>query len=192
MIVGSILLAFGLQAWWDESRERVEEQEYFVALLDDIDAVISEANRTVALNDSTTERSRQRIAAVEALRAAPDSIPTQIIFRLRANLDTYDDIISSGSVTQLRDPNVRHLLAILRAEMDFERLAFEQAVARFGMDGSTLMGAHGAGAPNLWSMSVQAEKLGNMWRDIHVARKRDVIRTAKDAREAILAAIKGA
>ncbi len=32
VIVGSILLAFGIQAWWDEREERVAEAEYLTAL----------------------------------------------------------------------------------------------------------------------------------------------------------------
>ncbi len=38
VIVGSILLAFGLQAWWDESQERGEER----ALLQEIRTTLSE------------------------------------------------------------------------------------------------------------------------------------------------------
>ena len=68
----------------------------------------------------------------------------------------------------------------------------EYAVDKSGVDRSALKGAHGAGAPNLWSMSAQVEIRANVWRDLHVARKRDVIRAAEDAREAILAAITGA
>jgi hypothetical protein len=33
VIVGSILLAFGIQAWWDESQDRAEEQRVLAALL---------------------------------------------------------------------------------------------------------------------------------------------------------------
>ena len=33
VIVASILLAFGIQAWWDESQDRAEEQRVLVALL---------------------------------------------------------------------------------------------------------------------------------------------------------------
>ena len=32
VIVGSILLAFGIEAWWDDHQDRAEEQRIFVGL----------------------------------------------------------------------------------------------------------------------------------------------------------------
>ena len=42
VIVGSILLAFGIQAWWDESQEREEEQEALAGLSSDFQANIAQ------------------------------------------------------------------------------------------------------------------------------------------------------
>ena len=37
VIVGSILLAFGIQAWWDERQERREETELLLGLAPDVE-----------------------------------------------------------------------------------------------------------------------------------------------------------
>ena len=193
VIVGSILLAFGIQAWWEGTLERAEEQEYFVAFLGDIDAVIAEAERTIAANASETERSRQRIATLQSFQEMPDSLflPQQWIYRLRSNLDSYNDIISSGGVTKLRDLHVRRSLARLRAELDFEAETMRYAVESLRGQRAVMTGAYGSGAPDLWRVMVRVEEEAIMWLDLHIARKRDVIRAAEEAREAILAAIEG-
>lgn len=45
VIVGSILLAFGIEAWWDERGERVREQEAIARLIDEFEAVDAELVR---------------------------------------------------------------------------------------------------------------------------------------------------
>ena len=52
VIVGSILLAFGLQAWWDASRERAEERQALEALARDFRAASALLDRQFLLTDS--------------------------------------------------------------------------------------------------------------------------------------------
>lgn len=191
--MASILSAFVLQAWWEERQERGEEQEYLVALLDDVDAVVAEAERTIAVNDSVSEVSRRRIASLRSLQFVPDSLvlADQGISRLRANLDSYNDLISSGGVAKLRDREVRASLARLRAELDFEAETMEYAVVAGVSQRTLVMEASVTQPQELWRIVVMTEKEVTMWRGRHNERKRDVIRAAQGAREAILAATSG-
>ena len=62
VIVGSILFAFGIQAWWDNEQERQRERDYLGALLDEFEQV----------RDGLPDGWRSRASAVHAHEALPD------------------------------------------------------------------------------------------------------------------------
>ena len=64
VIVGSILLAFGIQAWWDGRGEREEEQRLLVALLEESRDALQQIDRNVAFHEAL-------IASANALLTAP-------------------------------------------------------------------------------------------------------------------------
>ena len=63
VIVASILLAFGIDAWWAEKQERSLEQHYLVGLLLDLRADSTENARQIRLSEGS-------IRAAEALLLA--------------------------------------------------------------------------------------------------------------------------
>jgi len=52
VIVGSILLAFGIQAWWDESQEREEERQALEALARDFESAAESMDAYLLAMDS--------------------------------------------------------------------------------------------------------------------------------------------
>ncbi|MEM7280430.1 MAG: hypothetical protein AAF438_02190 [Pseudomonadota bacterium] len=188
-IVLSILLAFWIDAWWSNKQQRVTEREYLQAMLGEIHAIVAEANRTIKGNEKLNENARGRIAAF-GIDAVPNASMTKTIlteltisYRLRASLDTYTDLLSSGSILTLNDINVRNSLSKLRSQMDFEQEVFRWVVD-FG---------HRI-TPRLHEV-ISNEKLDQLAlieehviviRDNHIRRKQEVIEAAGIARDAIL------
>ena len=191
-IVVSILLAFGIEAWWQERQERIVEQEYLVAVLSDIDAVIAEVNRTIAGNEELNESARQRVAVILDGAQLSDSLTKpmlnelRISYRLRANLDSYTDLLSSGGVTTLRDPTVRTALAKLRVQMDFEMQLF-MWVVELGHRVTPLL--HESMDVGNLGVIARLEEDAISAREGHNARKAEVRDAAIEARDAVLAAI---
>ena len=54
VIVGSILLAFGIEAWWDGVQERVEERQALEALARDFESAAEEIDQVALVMDSVT------------------------------------------------------------------------------------------------------------------------------------------
>ncbi len=191
-IVVSILLAFAIEAWWQEHHERIVEQEYLVAVLSDIDAVIAEVDRSIAGNVRYNESGRQRLAAMRDGAQLSDSLAESTLsemrnsYRVRANLDSYTDLLSSGGVTTLRDPTVRTALAKLRAQMDFEQQTF-MWVVNLGHRVTPLL-HESMDAGNL-GVIARLEEDAIMARENHNTRKVEVRDAAIEARDAVLAAI---
>jgi hypothetical protein len=59
VIVGSILLAFGVQAWWDGRQERTEEDRLLVSVLDDMRANRQEIERKSAYHTAALASERR-------------------------------------------------------------------------------------------------------------------------------------
>jgi len=191
-IVVSILLAFSIEAWWQERHERIVEQEYLVAVLSDIDAVIAEVDRSIAGNVRYNESGRQRLAAMRDGAQLSDSLAESTLsemrssYRVRANLDSYTDLLSSGGVTILRDPTVRTALAKLRAQMDFEQQLFLWVV-ELGHGVTPLL--HESMDDGNLGVIARLEEDAIMARENHNTRKVEVRDAAIEARDAVLAAI---
>ena len=127
VIVGSILLAFGLQAWWEGRQEREEEQQYVVALLDEMRAAEAELERDrqarigrMAALDSLQGHFVGRLAdgaaftswVREVIRLAFFFPPTAV----------YDDLVSSGGVRLIRSDELR--LALMNYQQERPRLRY--------------------------------------------------------------------
>ena len=71
VIVASILLAFGIDAWWEDRQDRVREGEYLVRLAEDLHADTTELAQVVR----AWERNAQSAAVLRAsLRAGPQRV----------------------------------------------------------------------------------------------------------------------
>ena len=185
-----ILAAFWIDAWWEARQERAVEREYLDALLVEIDEVLAEVDRTLRENTSLNELGRNRALswsngvqpAGEDLQSLVDD--TWVSFRLRAGLDTYADLLSSGAVTIIRNSQLRSQLAKLKTTMDFEQEVFTMVI-----DQGMLMRP-------LLLQSIQNNDLAIVsriesdivaTREVHNDRKREVRVLAATVRELIVA-----
>ena len=104
-IVGSILLAFGIQAWWDERLERIDEAEQLARLhtefTENIERISVRAEPYVANLDST----RAAFELIEAAQNQGDDdikIPARTLRRMlyaptfEADTPILDGLIRSG------------------------------------------------------------------------------------------------
>ncbi len=118
VIVVSILLAFGLQAWWEGSQERAEETEALAQLLEDF------RSNSARLDTTRIAHQRSLAADLELLaltgrggeRAGTNS--TTELVRQIGNVATYDPVlgtlnslIASGRLGILQSDSLRIALA---------------------------------------------------------------------------------
>jgi len=117
VIVGSILLAFGIEAWWDGAQERVFEQEALARLEVEFTENLSR------LAPGRTGAEAVRAAAVhEMLQSTPGeteavSVPDSLLVGLLGTgtfdrvTPVLDGLLRSGRWELIRDPNVREAVA---------------------------------------------------------------------------------
>ncbi|MEJ2401941.1 MAG: hypothetical protein P8Y52_11190 [Xanthomonadales bacterium] len=155
LIVASILLAFALDSWWDERKDRVEEQ----AILQGLRAEF-ELNRTL-LERRVAQHTREQ-AEVEILRAATvsgawTSADLDLDTALAAMLSppttdlgngVLDALISSGRIELLQNRELRAQLAAWRGVIDEvlddeqmnRDLVFDRTIPYFIAEGIPLSG----------------------------------------------------
>jgi hypothetical protein len=116
VIVGSILLAFGIDALWEALRERDEARSAVVALTSDFEA----AERGLDRFRGGTERTIIAIDSVADLlrdRAGPVEVPARLLAwvvrtpTLSPPTGALDALLNSGRLTQLNAPELERALA---------------------------------------------------------------------------------
>jgi len=123
VIVGSILLAFGLQAWWEGKEEAKNERQQIAALAADFSQNID----LLTVRQARIDRSARLLTHLrDMLRASPDgsriTVPDSLLNELRyvGTIDpvrgTLDAMIGSGRLDQLSDSALRSALT------DWQRL----------------------------------------------------------------------
>jgi hypothetical protein len=118
VIVVSILLAFGIEAWWDGVQDRELEREYLERLLDDQqtnEQVIAGLNRQQSSQLHHARRIYPLVfrglwedldttsAVVSSYRASPTPTPTWVD-------DTFEELKSTGHISLIRSATVRSQL----------------------------------------------------------------------------------
>ena len=118
VIVGSILLAFGIEAWWEERVEDDLEQRHLVALLAEF-----EQNGQVLLQAREVYESRymEAIQLLQLMERNPteidgaefDELLRGLMFKRSFHLESgaYDGLIASGELALIRDEKLRGRLA---------------------------------------------------------------------------------
>jgi len=124
-IVVSILLAFGVQAWWEQRQVRDEEQQALIGLEADFLANLLELNRTVSTHTDfmravarLEEMSDEDRAALTKDSAAVfvRAMTTPATFAVRDG--TLDAMLASGKLDIISDPVLRDLLVEWKASLD--------------------------------------------------------------------------
>ena len=135
VIVLSILLAFGIDAWWDRQIDRREETESLDALRSDFLGTVEELNRTAVLHRGRLAAASTLLSTPEAaLRAlGPDSLG-YLVSRSgwRTTIDppvaTLSGLIASGQLSLISDKLLRAKLAQWNGLLDDHEAAQELLV----------------------------------------------------------------
>ncbi len=136
VIVLSILLAFGIDAWWEGRQERAEEREALEALADDFDAAARELESERLLVDSllTASHAILRWTGPDADSRHVDSLALVLpeLSRMpnyQPPTGTLDALVGSGDLRLIRSDTLRAALASFQ-----NRLAAHKRSEGFGAD----------------------------------------------------------
>jgi len=124
-IVASILLAFWIDAWWEDIAERALEQEYLSALIDDFGATRESLANYIGFSTRVLDSADQ----ILAIAATPDSEPVPDSFsktlgdaygiqRPSPITSTYQDMVNSGNLRLIEDRDLRLAMAELMELLD--------------------------------------------------------------------------
>jgi hypothetical protein len=117
-VVVSILLAFGIDAWWSERQERQAELEYLIALQKDFletrESLDNQENDVSRLFDNV-DQVLSVIADIQTTEL-PESFSKMVgdayfIPRPVPITGTYEDMVNSGSIQLIRNDDLRVALA---------------------------------------------------------------------------------
>ena len=113
VIVGSILLAFGIQAGWDARQEGIEEQRILRALQNDLKDTRASVTATLENNLET----RDSVMALLRLVADPSAVTPSHLNNLMGEsittdqpvptMSTYKEIVSSGKLGLIQSDSLR-------------------------------------------------------------------------------------
>ena len=116
-IVLSILLAFSIDAWWDERKERAEEQDVLQSLYVEFETNRDEAAVVVAAHEVAVEAVASFLAMSDDEILALPETDIQRLLRYFANPRTFDAVrgsvdalANSGKLGILRDRKLREAL----------------------------------------------------------------------------------
>ena len=140
VIVGSILLAFALDAGWDDRQERERVSELLSAVADDFDREVVALDSVVAVN---RRREALQTALLHLTEPGVGTVLADSVARLASepgNHEIYDPsfgalsaLLASGGLERVQDPELRRQLAGWPAEL--RDLEWEQEHAFNAMDG---------------------------------------------------------
>ena len=119
MIVVSILLAFAIDAGWDEFKDRGDEREVLLALVQEFEANLEEATGTIASHERSSRLialAHERTASETALLDADSAAATLAALASPRTFDairgSLDALIGSGRLELIRDQELRRALAV--------------------------------------------------------------------------------
>ena len=123
VIIASILIAFGIDAWWDGVRERQDQQELMRAVLTDARGSLAEIQRIAALAEaSQTDLQMFYTADDTDLAAVPSEQASAILtgmvvpFTFDPSAGAIAGMIGSGQVDEVEDPTLQAMLLRLAAQ----------------------------------------------------------------------------
>jgi hypothetical protein len=124
-IVVSILLAFAIDAWWDEARERSRERTVLTGLRSEFDANRARLAGNVSEHEATHKAALSLIDLSDSGGAVPPDSMDYLLRRVFIDAYSYnpsggvlDGLIASGELGLVRDPELRGLLASWPGQLD--------------------------------------------------------------------------
>lgn len=128
VIVASILIAFALDAWWDNRQERERITELLSAVADDFEREVAGLDSIIATNRARDVVGRALLGATEPTRPAVSSDSIARLAAANGVFEIYDPsfgalsaLLSTGGLESVHDADLRRWLAGWPAELrDFE------------------------------------------------------------------------
>ncbi len=125
-IIASILLAFAIDAWWEDRQERVLEQQYLASLKADFQADIEELDEAIALAKSRAQLGRLIVSTIDKDRVEGD--PNEFIWAVYSsyllNFPSYtratiNDLLSTGNLQLLQNSNLKAAIAEYYTDIEY-------------------------------------------------------------------------
>jgi hypothetical protein len=121
VVVGSILLAFGIDSAWEARQDRLLETEYLEALLLDVERTHADSKNRAHLQARQAE---ELLALMEEVAAGTQPADTVFhhypyVFILGESMDTYRDLVASGGTTRIRSVEVRRIMSRVQTRVDY-------------------------------------------------------------------------
>lgn len=122
-IVASILLAFAIDAWWQDRKEDIVEIQYLRALREDL-------HRSLQLLDESEAQQRRQVSYLESLLLTDADTPYSdelrrwldeglfVVGSYAPQLSALTELESSGQVQIIRNKDLRRALATTRQRID--------------------------------------------------------------------------
>ncbi len=181
-ILVSILLAFSIDAYWDELKERKEEQEFISALYIDfnlnLEKLIYIKDQHEIIENLLIEF--ESLSSDEILSLSDESVDMYMkIFFSPYSFDpvtgTVDAIIGAGKLNVIQDQNIRNLLTSFLSIIDDskEEAAFLRSAAQKAMDQMIQQG--GPWRPVKPANNMSRTYLPVMTREVLVALRNDSV-----------------
>jgi len=182
VIVGSILLAFAIDAAWDERQETSAAEELARDMINDLGASLADIERAKSGNQRKADAS---LAVLDALRPPELQIPVDslnaliaqstLIYRLAPVNRSYDQLVATGLLRRL-EPEVREGLAAWRQQQDNTITYHERDLLDFRQN---------VGFPFLADSEVSVEEVfqGSEFLDARAPRFRHSLQSLRESRE---------
>ncbi len=125
-IIASILLAFAIDAWWEDRQERVLEQQYLASLKADFQADIEELDKAIALAKSRAQLGRLIVSTIDKDRVEGD--PNEFIWAVYSsyllNFPSYtratiNDLLNTGNLQLLQNSNLKAAIAEYYTDIEY-------------------------------------------------------------------------
>ena len=133
VIVGSILLAFGIQTWWDQRQERVAEAEYLVAIRDEVDRNLEALAGNIRVAQITHDalQRAERLLETGLYRDSAVVFLSSVLVGARSGSPprvataVFNELTSTGRIVIIEGLDLRREVLELyaRVEVTFERMA---------------------------------------------------------------------
>ena len=117
-----MLLALGVDQWWELQQDRAREQAYYVSLLEDLERDTAEYRSSFEVHQGSTDVANQVLDAVLGVSSFP---PVAALLRRATFLNfpqrstaTVDELMSSGTVRLLRDTPIKTAMLAYYRDVD--------------------------------------------------------------------------
>jgi hypothetical protein len=136
-IIASILIAFAIDAWWDQNKDRDLEQEYIQALHAEFSAVSDEITADYDRRQQRVDAYTWLLQAISGSQTEPeDSVRVRLslltgMARFLAPHTVYDDLVASGGFRLLRSSELRFALLEYGSQADRLRWSEERLNAAY-------------------------------------------------------------